>query len=58
MSTEDTALSIMHCGLRALAAIFLMLNSPLGLKALCNPFASAMSVVKRLFVYPFLSGNT
>ena len=46
-------LSIMHCALQKSAAIFLMLKNPVGLIALCNPFASAMSVVKRLFMYLF-----
>ena len=35
----------MHCALQKLAAIFLMLKTPIGLIALCNPFALAMSVV-------------
>ena len=48
---EHSVLSIMHCALQQSAAIFLMLKNPLGLIALCNPFASAMSVFKRLFMY-------
>ena len=43
-------LLIMHCTLQKSAAIFLMLKNPVGLIALCNPFASAMSGVKRLFM--------
>ena len=39
------------CALQKSAAIFLMLKNPVGLTALCNPFASAMSLVKRLFMY-------
>ena len=41
----------MHCVLQISAAIFLMLKNLVGLIALCNPFAPAMSVVKRLFMY-------
>ena len=48
---KDRVLSILHCALQKSAAIFLMLKNPIGLIALCNPFASAMSVVKRLFMY-------
>ena len=48
---KDPVLSIMHCALQKSAAIFLMLKNPVGLISLCNPFASAMSVVKRLFMY-------
>ena len=48
---KDPVLSIMHCALQKSAAIYLMLKNPVGLIALCNPFASAMSVVKRLFMY-------
>ena len=40
----------MHCALQKSVAVFLMLKNPVGLIALCNPFASAMSVVKRLFI--------
>ena len=32
----------MHCALQISVAIFSMLKSPVGLIALCNPFASAM----------------
>ena len=56
---KDPVLFIMHCALQKSAAIFLMLKSPIRLIALCNPFASAMSVVKRLFMYlQYLLGNT
>ena len=48
---KDPVLSIMHCALQKSAAIFLMLKNPVGLIAFCNPFPSAMSVVKRLFMY-------
>ena len=48
---KDPVLSIMHCALQKSAAIFLMLKNLVGLIALRNPFASAMSVVKRLFMY-------
>ena len=48
---KDLVLSIMHCALQKSAAIFLMLKNPVGPIALCNPFASTMSVVKRLFKY-------
>ena len=51
LSLKDPVLSIMHCALKKSAAIFLMLKNPVGLIALCNLFASAMSVVKRLFMY-------
>ena len=47
----QAVLSIMHCALQKSAAIFLMLKNPVGLIALCNPFASAMSVVERIFMY-------
>ena len=48
---KDPVLSILHCALQKSAAIFLMWKYPVGLIGLCNPFASAMSVVKRLFMY-------
>ena len=48
---KDPVLSIMHCALQKSAVIFLTLKNPVGLIALRNPFASAMSVVKRLFMY-------
>ena len=48
---KDPVLSIMHCTLQKSAAIFLMLKNPVGLIALCNAFASAMSVVKHLFMH-------
>ena len=51
LTLEDPVLSIMHCALQKSAAIFLMLKNPVGLIGLCNPLASAMSVVKRLFMY-------
>ena len=42
-----------HYALHAakIGGYFLMLKNPVGFIALCNPFASAMSVVKRLFMY-------
>ena len=45
--------SIVHYALRAakIGGHFLYVENPVGLIALCNPFASAMSVVKRLFMY-------
>ena len=48
---KDLVLSISDCALQKSAAIFLMLKNSVGLIALCNLFASAMSVVKRLFTY-------
>ena len=51
MLIKDPVLSIMHCARQKSAAIFLMLKNLVGLIALCNPFASAMPVVKRLFMY-------
>ena len=48
---EPIVLSIMNRALQKSAAIFLMLKNQVGLIALCNPFASAMSAVKRLFMY-------
>ena len=51
VAIKDPVLSIMYCMLQKSVAIFLMLKNLAGLIALCNPFASAMSVVKRLFVY-------
>ena len=50
---NDPVLSIVHCALQNSAAIFLMLNTLGGLIAFCNSFVSAMSVVKRLFMYLF-----
>ena len=41
----------MHCVLQKLVAVFLMLKNTVGLIAHCNPFALAMSVIKRLFMY-------
>ena len=55
---KDPVLSIMHCAVQKSAAIFFMLKNPVGLIALYNPFASAMSVVKRLFMYLIILGNT
>ena len=52
---KDSVLSIMHCALQKSAAIFLTLS--VGLIALCHPFASAMSVVERLFMYLFYSAT-
>ena len=51
INIKDPVLSIMHCALQKSAAIFLMLKNPVGVFALCNPLASAMSVAKRLFMY-------
>ena len=48
---KDPVLSIVHCALQKSAAIFLMLKNPVGLIAFYNPFASAISVVKCLFMY-------
>ena len=48
---KGLVLSILHCALQNSAAIFLMLKNPVSLIALCNPFASAMSVIKRLFIF-------
>ena len=41
----------MDCALQKSAAIFFVLKNSVGLIALCNLFALAMSVVKCLFVY-------
>ena len=43
LKVKEPVLSIMHCALQKSAAIFLMLQNPEGLIALCNPFASAIS---------------
>ena len=50
-SIKDPVLCIMHCALQKSGAIFLMLKNPVGLIALFNPFVSAISVVRRLFMY-------
>ena len=51
INVKDSVLPIRHRALQNSAAIFLMLKNQVGLIVLCNPFASAMSVVKRLFMY-------
>ena len=48
---KDPVLSIMHCVLQKSMAIFLMWKNPLGLIALCNPFASALSFIKRFTLF-------
>ena len=50
-AVKDAVLPIMHCALQKSVAIFLMLKNPVGFIALCNSFASAMSVIKHLFMY-------
>ena len=51
MRFKDPVFSIMHCALQKSVAIFLVLKTPVGLIALCNLFALAMLVIKRLFTY-------